>query len=391
MLGRGLFGYDDLRWLKSKKKPQTRYNQNLSPIRTVDLFAGCGGLSLGIAEYCRRTKRKHIVEFASEWNKKILEIFKANLQPKKSSSKDIEKLISGSIRTPFVTKEEKIFLSGFPEIMNPDLLTGGPPCQDNSDLNNHTRRDGVRNDLYFRMVRAAFLLKPKAVIIENVPEVIHSEQDVVNKAMRKLDKIGYDVVPLELHAVRYGVPQYRVRHFLVGTCRKQCNPIDKNLLESISSDSERTVKWAIEDLLGKATKNKEDFMNLRTDSNDVNQERMDWLIDNDEYNLPNQRRCPSHQDGNTYPAVYGRMYWDKPADTITTGFTSNGQGRFTHPLASPGRPLTPHEAARLQTFPDWFNFEAAEKRGNLKTAIGNAVPPLLAMCIAHVVVSSFKI
>ena len=390
MVARGLFNYDDLIWLKSKKKPRFQSNPTLPPIRTVDLFAGCGGLSLGVSEYCRRKKRKHIVEFASEWEEKILQVFRSNLESRYSSSQDIEKLISGHIHTPHVTKKEEEFLSKFPEIMYPDILTGGPPCQDHSDLNNHTRRDGERNELYLRMVRAAFLLKPKAVIIENVPEVIHSEQDVVNIAVKKLRKLGYHVEPLELHAVQYGVPQYRVRHFLIATCLERCKPIDRSLLKSISSRHERTVKWAIEDLRGKATKEEKDIMNVRTKSNKINQERMNWLIENDEHNLPNERRCPSHQKGNTYPAVYGRMYWDKPADTITTGFTSNGQGRFTHPNAWPGRPITAQEAARLQTFPDWFNFESAKTRTFLKTAIGNAVPPLLAMCMTHVVVSSFN-
>jgi DNA (cytosine-5)-methyltransferase 1 len=126
---------------------------------------------------------------------------------------------------------------------------------------------------------------------------------------------------------------------------------------------------------------------VKTKCTDENQVRMDWLIENDEYDLPDQLRCDSHKKGNTYPAVYGRMYWDKPADTITAGFTSNGQGRFTHPGAFPGRALTPHEAARIQTFPDWFQF-LEKDRGVLKKAIGNAVPPLLSMCVVYVAVSA---
>ena len=107
------------------------------------------------------------------------------------------------------------------------------------------------------------------------------------------------------------------------------------------------------------------------------------LVENDEYDLPNHLRPDCHKNGHTYPAVYGRMRWDQPSHTITAGFTSNGQGRFTHPDAFPGRTITPHEAARIQTFPDWFDF-ATSKRGTLKKAIGNAVPPLLAMYVAEV-------
>ena len=90
MSKKGLLRYDDLKWLKSTKKPKNSANSNLPPLRTVDLFAGCGGLSLGVAEYCRRTKRKHVVEFASEWDAEILEIFKTNFHPKESTSEDID-------------------------------------------------------------------------------------------------------------------------------------------------------------------------------------------------------------------------------------------------------------------------------------------------------------
>jgi DNA (cytosine-5)-methyltransferase 1 len=70
--------------------------------------------------------------------------------------------------------------------------------------------------------------------------------------------------------------------------------------------------------------------------------------------------------------MYGRLRYDRPSQTITSGFTSPGQGRFIHP--SQQRTLTPHEAARLQFFPDFFDFSASKKRGDLAKMIGNAVP-----------------
>jgi len=85
------------------------------------------------------------------------------------------------------------------------------------------------------------------------------------------------------------------------------------------------------------------------------------------------------------------MEWDNPAHTITAGFGSNGQGRFMHPDAYPGRTLTPHEAARVQTIPDWFDFSDHNgKRSTLSKSIGNAVPPLLAMCVSVVALKSLK-
>ena len=130
-------------------------------------------------------------------------------------------------------------------------------------------------------------------------------------------------------------------------------------------------------------------MNATTNASPKNQKRMNWLVKNGQYTLPNRLRPDCHKDGHNYPAVYGRMYWDRPTDTITAGFTSNGQGRFTHPDTYPGRTITPREAARIQTFPDWFKFPTS-KRTILKKAIGNAVPPILAMYVAHVVATTLE-
>ena len=78
--------------------------------------------------------------------------------------------------------------------------------------------------------------------------------------------------------------------------------------------------------------------------------------------------------------MYGRLSWTRPAQTITTGFGSPGQGRYLHP--SELRTLTPHEAARIQFFPDWYDFSPLKHRNALSRAIGNAVPPKLAFVLA---------
>lgn len=80
--------------------------------------------------------------------------------------------------------------------------------------------------------------------------------------------------------------------------------------------------------------------------------------------------------------MYGRLQWEKPAQTLTTGFGSMGQGRYVHP--SQERTITPHEAARLQTFPDFFGFSAANTRSAWARMIGNAVPPLLSCNVGAV-------
>ena len=77
--------------------------------------------------------------------------------------------------------------------------------------------------------------------------------------------------------------------------------------------------------------------------------------------------------------MYGRLSWDSPSQTITSGYGSIGQGRFMHPEQA--RALTPHEAARLQGFPDYFRFDNVERRSDLATIIGNAVPPALGQAL----------
>jgi DNA (cytosine-5)-methyltransferase 1 len=135
----------------------------------------------------------------------------------------------------------------------------------------------------------------------------------------------------------------------------------------------RSVRWAIGDLLGSANGTVYDSSSLVSKKN---AKRIAYLFEKNVYNLPNRRRPLCHRDGNhTYKSMYGRLRWDQPAQTITTGFGSMGQGRYVHPARR--RTITPHEAARLQTFPDTFDFGEIESRDALAKMIGNAVPPLL--------------
>ena len=112
---------------------------------------------------------------------------------------------------------------------------------------------------------------------------------------------------------------------------------------------------------------------------------MAFLHKNDLYDLPNRLRPKCHRSGTTYKAAYGRLKWDEPANTITSGFGSPGQGRYVHP--SNIRTLTPHEAARLQFFPDYFDF-GDETKTSLARMIGNAVPSKLSYIFCMEILSS---
>lgn len=134
--------------------------------------------------------------------------------------------------------------------------------------------------------------------------------------------------------------------------------------------AERPLSWACGDLLEKYDAGS--TFDSSAAHSLTNQARIHYLFEHDLYNLPDDQRPDCHRlKPHTYPAVYGRMWWDRPAPTLTSGFGCCGRGRFVHPLRE--RTLTPHEAARLQYFPDFFDFSNMGRTG-MALAIGNAVP-----------------
>ena len=389
----------DTLWLKSKTK-ELHSKSAKKKFTTVEFFGGGGGLAEGISEACRRNGISHMTLFANEFDEDLLEIYKANHNPARFSDSDIYTYLDPvvpinfdkermkrepnkypKIRTGKLTSKERKFKEEFKELMKVDLLVGGPPCQGNSDLNNKSRRVDEKNLLYFTMYRFSKIFNPKMVIIENVRQVVHSSQEVVQRSEKQFKKLGYDVKMITVKASDFGVPQKRERHFFFASRIGEIDlsPLEKGIPEFV--DKPRTVRWAFEGIDENLLDT--DLFNKTADSNEENQSRMNWLIENDKFELPNHLRPKCHQDGHTYPAVYGRIYPDEPADTISTGFASNGQGRFTHPWARPGRTITAHEASSIQTFPENYKFPA-KKLKTLRTAIGNAVPPLLAMHVAFV-------
>jgi DNA (cytosine-5)-methyltransferase 1 len=105
--------------------------------------------------------------------------------------------------------------------------------------------------------------------------------------------------------------------------------------------------------------------------------------------LPNALRPNCHRDGHTYPSVYGRLHWDRQSPTITTGFMSPGRGRYIHP--SEQRVITAHEAARIQGYPDTFQFSAngtPPSKKQLSKWIGDAVPAWLGYVAVMTALSS---
>ena len=335
----------DLRFLCSTGRPA--YERAGRSVRVVDLFSGCGGLTLGVAEAARRRGLGTDVVLAVDSDPTVTDVYGLNFPKAQTRSATIEELFDGALGARPTVAEERALA----EVGRVDLLVAGPPCQGHSDLNNHTRRRDPRNLLYLRAIRAAQVLKPTFVVVENVPTIRHDTRGVVELACAELEAAGYRSATAVVSLSDIGVPQRRRRHVLVATRSNRADPARLLELGIVCDHVPRTLRWAIGDLAGLRC---DTGFDAPAQTSPENRARIDWLFDKRAYDLPNPLRPECHWGLHSYRSMYGRLHWDAPAQTITTGFGSMGQGRYVHPGRR--RTLTPHEAARLQGFPDFFDF-----------------------------------
>ena len=367
----------DIATLRSIAPPSTKCSW--PKLAIVDLFAGCGGLSLGLQRAAYEFGYAVDVRLALDSDPVATAVYGSSFPSGNIVCGSIEQFLDGQIGEPATKNESRLA----DEIGQLDFLLGGPPCQGHSNLNNHSRRDDPRNALYVRMARAAEILNPAVIIVENVATVTFDVRRAVHDTLDWLSELGYVLDDKVVDLSNLGVPQKRRRHVILAVRDSVVDPAQVlDVLQHPKCEHlPRNVRWAIEDLEDTESST---LFDSPSKPYARNQARIDWLVDNDEFDLPNDLRPPCHQTVNTYPAVYGRMEWDKPALTVTTGFNCIGQGRYIHP--SRRRVITPHEAARLQMLPDFVNFSTVRARKHLAKLIGNAVPPSLSYEIATAVV-----
>jgi DNA (cytosine-5)-methyltransferase 1 len=297
---------------------------------------------------------------------KAVEVYERNFQPLNTYVGDIHNLIDGRLGSQ-PTNNELHLLNKYLDNATPTLLLAGPPCQGYSSLNNFHRQKDVRNTLYERVGRFVELTEPESVIIENVPTVVHSIDNVVEKTIRLIESKGYYVDSGVINLVEIGVPQQRKRHIVIASKRKKVSI--SYITKKHKVETHRTFDWAAGDLQDEISDN---ILDTQTKHSKENIDRMTFLHSNGVYDLPDKERPKCHQKKHGYKSMYGRIKTNEPAQTITSGFTSPGQGRFTHPQKI--RTLTPHEAARLQFIPDFFELNKCTSRGALSLMIGNAAP-----------------
>jgi DNA (cytosine-5)-methyltransferase 1 len=354
-------------------------------VRTVDLFAGTGGLSLGTRMAIEAIGRRHVAVLAADLDADAIDVHDFNLGPRRTFLGSVRDLFDPTLldAAPIardVPAADVIATDWVRELGRADIIVGGPPCQGHSNLNNRTRRSDARNELYRWMALAAHGLQAKVVVIENVTSVKADAGDVVRRTIDLLRALDYTITFDDVVAAdRVGVAQTRRRHFLVAVKTHLLHPnwADAATWMQASAPFTLTALDAIDDLQDVAASSEYDRPATLSKEN---RERVAYLHDADVFDLPNERRPECHRDGNhNYGAVYGRMYEDRPAPTLSTGFLSPGRGRYVHPTRP--RTITPHEGARLQGFPDTFRFVGSSGKSPSRTAIarlvGDAVPPPL--------------
>jgi DNA (cytosine-5)-methyltransferase 1 len=249
-----------------------------------------------------------------------------------------------------------------------DLLAGCPPCQAFSSIRTlngkHILRDSDK-DLLFQFVRFIKALRPKAIMIENVPGLAADKRIVIFCAA--LARLGYQSEVRILDAAQYGVPQRRRRMILLASRAT-------TLRFGRRSPVRRTVGEFLRGLpkAGQSGDPLHDFPESRT-------KEMKKLIEmiprngGSRTDLPDRFRLACHRKCDGFKDVYGRMAWDSVAPTITTGCFNPSKGRFLHPRWH--RAITMREASLLQGFPKRYRFPKPHSKTAVASMIGNALPP----------------
>lgn len=324
----------------------------------LDLFAGCGGMTYGL----RRAGFR--INGALEVDELAARTFCLNHPNVPLKQADIRKV------DPNEWMQELGLVAG-----DLDLLAGCPPCQGFSRLRTlnglRSNRDR-RNRLIMEMARFVASFQPKAVMMENVPGL--QGKPIFSEFIRTLRACGYFPTWDILDAADYGVPQHRRRLILVAGR-------GFNISFGKRSSRAKTVRMAIGNL--ERPGNTKDLLHEMKEHR--SQAMREWIAavpknGGSRKDLPAEVQRHCHQKSDGFSDVYGRMAWDKPAPTITTGCFNPSKGRFLHP--DQNRNITMREAALLQSFPKSFQVPPGTFKTAVAMMLGNALPPVFVTCHA---------
>jgi DNA (cytosine-5)-methyltransferase 1 len=240
--------------------------------------------------------------------------------------------------------------------------------------------DTQRNALVREYLRLVGELNPRHVAFENVPGMIGARwHGYFQELIDGLDALGFTTASRVLDAADYGVPQHRKR-ILVVASRLVDPRLPKPSHASVAEGSirrHRTVRDAIAHLaaLESGDRDPKDEFHVARRHKPIALKRLKALTEGEaRTDLPKRLRLKCHQDHNGHYDIYGRMWWDRPAPTLTSGCTNVTRGRFGHPEQH--RAITLREAMLLQGFPRSAVVKGSGEAMSLQ--VGNAVPPPLA-------------
>jgi DNA (cytosine-5)-methyltransferase 1 len=367
-------------------------------LKTIDLFAGCGGLSLGL-EYAGFE-----VQLASDFKSYAGETFTKNIKNSSYLVADILDIEKNGWRD-FKHYRNKV-----------SLVAGGPPCQGFSMANRQRLSDDPRNKLYKSFLGAVNYIKPECVLMENVEGITKVSENIYNE----FNDIGYFGSHFVLNAKDFGIPQNRKRAFFIffkGSKKKNLIKLDA-INECLKEEALNSKKFILKDALfglrrlqAKTIKNRTDLESSKYGyteeisnefpQNDylrlINKNKASKVIFNhlSRYNndrdieifrlLPKgqnslhesiQHLMPYKARNHIFKDKYFKLDPNKPCKTITAHM-SYDCNMYIHPTQARG--LSPREAARVQTFPDYFEFNGSYTKWYEQ--IGNAVPPHLGMIV----------
>lgn len=358
-------------------------------MKAIDLFAGCGGLSLGFIQ------DGYEIAKAVEYDESIAQTYKVNHPQTDVIVDDIKNVDHGG-----VFKEN-----------DADVIIGGPPCQGFS-MAGARIRDGFmgdpRNFLFKHYFNVVKTVKPAVFVMENVKGITTMEngkifQEILNifSDPSLLNGSFYKLYPRIVRAVDFGVPQKRERMIIIGVRNQEIDmqalwDITKRQIKEIYPDyfDKKTVRDAIGNMPAPSTTGevpnpvattsyqaylscKDDVLqnHIKTNHSKLAVDRMAKISNGENFTSLDEEIKSVHS------GAYGRLCWDEQAPTITTRFDTPAGGGFIHP--DENRTLTPREAARIQSFPDSFVFTG--NKTSICKQIGNAVPPKISYFLAKLV------
>lgn len=398
-------------------------------VNTIDLFAGCGGLTEGFKQ------SGHYNTIACiEWDKAPCDTLRYNLQKKWKYTDANKRVIQFDIqRTNELINGWKDSEYGSSEGLDflvkkyggtVDLIIGGPPCQAYSVAGRIRDKNGMKNDyrnyLFENYIEIVKHYKPRAFVFENVPGILsarpgNGEKLIIDVIKEKFREAGYvildDLSKAIIDFTEYGVPQKRSR-IIILALREECfdNPVQlldefyNKVLPKKKVKNPKTVRDAISDLPplypldtpqtieGKrfshscpdksfsipnhiprfSSKRDIDLFKLLTE--DIESGRMEYA------STDALKQLYTKITGKTSNIhKYHVIRWDEPSNTIPAHLYKDGL-RHIHPDSKQLRTITVREAARLQTFPDDYEFITGTALDY--KMIGNAVPPLFAKVLA---------